>query len=76
MCRKVKYLVRRLTVKYEGGKEEIFPLVVVSAYIDGDKLMSLETAPFRMETPGTEYVSEMCLRQISATCFIIDSLRI
>ncbi|MDE6095449.1 MAG: hypothetical protein K2G52_04610 [Muribaculaceae bacterium] len=76
MCRKVKYLVRRLTVTYDGGKEEIFPLVVVSAFRDGDKLESLETVSFRMETPGTEYVSEMWLRQISATCFIIDRLRI
>ncbi|MDE5674273.1 MAG: hypothetical protein K2I16_03470 [Muribaculaceae bacterium] len=69
---KIRYLVRKLTIVYGGGKESIFPLVIVSAKRNGLELSDLGMASFESETAGTEYVNELCIRHISGTTYEVE----
>ena len=61
---KVKYLVRRLTVINSEGKENLFPLTVISARIEGSLLCDVQFDDFIEETAGTSYFNDMTLRYI------------
>lgn len=72
---KIRYLVRKLTIVYDAGKEKIFPLVIVSAKRNGSVLSDLVMTRFESETAGTEYVGELCLRHISGATYEVECMR-
>lgn len=56
-----KYLVRRLTMRYDEGREEILPLMLVEGRRESDWIDQLVVSPFEREVSGTIYLSSMIL---------------
>lgn len=60
----------------EGGKEKSLPLQLISGVRHSNVVDQVEFTPFTQEGEATIFLSTLILRKISATSYLVESLRV